>query len=198
MKLSAPKGQIRERNGLEEVVRDLLVGIGEDPEREGLRETPGRVVAMFQELTRGLGQDPAEELSVEFHESYHGVVMVRDIPFYSLCEHHLLPFFGTAHVAYHPAHGVLTGLSKLARVVDVASHRPQVQERLTMEIADALDTRLKPQGVLVWLQAEHLCMAMRGIQKLGTKTDTIEARGTLGVGQPHYQSLMVQLAAGAR
>lgn len=197
VKLPEAQGHIGARR-LERVARELLTGIGEDPERDGLRETPRRVAAMLQELTRGIGQDPAAELSVEFHESYHGVIMVRDIPFYSLCEHHLLPFFGTAQVAYHPDHGVLTGLSKLARVVDVASHRPQVQERLTMDIANALGVGLKPQGILVWLQAEHLCMAMRGVEKFGTRTDTIEARGTLAVGQPHYQSLMVQLTGVTR
>lgn len=190
--------QEKARVGLEETARDLLVGIGENPDREGLRETPRRVAAMLQDLTAGIGCDPADELSVEFHEAYRGVVLVRDIAFFSLCEHHLLPFFGIAHVAYHPAHGVLTGLSKLARVVEVASRRPQVQERLTVHIAQALEERLHPQGVFVWLQAEHMCMAMRGVEKVGSKTDTIEARGTLGMGQPSYSSLVAQLTGASR
>lgn len=179
----------------EGIVRDLLLAIGEDPDREGLKETPRRVRSMLTDLTRGLNRDPADELSVEFHESYHGVVLVRDISFYSLCEHHLLPFFGTVHIAYQPDRGVLTGLSKLARLVETASRRPQVQERLTKEIADALERRLHPQGVLVWISAEHLCMAMRGVEKVGAKTLTLEATGTLQVGQPAHHTLVMQLGA---
>ena len=179
---------------LEATVRHLLTAIGEDPGREGLRDTPRRVTAMLAELTAGLGRDPADELSIEFRESYTGVILVRDIPFYSLCEHHLLPFFGSVHVAYHPADGVITGLSKLARVVTSVSRRLQVQERLTRQIAEALRCRLRPQGVFVGVQAEHLCMAMRGVKMNGTTTVTIEATGTLGAEQPRYQSLMAQLA----
>ena len=183
---------------LEAMVRSLLTAIGEDSDREGLRDTPQRVTAMLTELTAGLGRDPADELSIEFRESYTGVLLVRDIPFYSLCEHHLLPFFGIVHVAYHPADGVITGLSKLARVVNIVSRRLQIQERLTREIAEALKRRLRPQGVFVGVQAEHLCMAMRGIKMGGTTTVTIEATGTLGAEQPRYQSLMAQLGAFGR
>ena len=172
--------------------------IGEDPDREGLKNTPRRVAEMLSELTIGLGRDPADEISVEFRESYTGVILVRDIPFYSLCEHHLLPFFGIVHVAYHPTDGAITGLSKLARVVNIVSRRLQIQERLTREIAEALKRRLRPQGVFVAVQAEHLCMAMRGIKMGGTTTVTIEATGTLGAEQPRYQSLMAQLGAFGR
>ncbi len=175
-------------------VRSVLAMLGEDVGREGLQETPRRVATMLQDLTRGLHRNPEDELSVEFHENYEGIILVRDISFFSLCEHHLLPFFGVAHVAYHPARGILTGLSKIARVVEVASRRPQVQERLTMEIGGALEHRLHPNGVFVWMQAEHLCMAMRGIQKVGTKTVTVHATGTLAADQFQYQSLMLQLA----
>ncbi len=175
-------------------VRSVLAMLGEDVGREGLQETPRRVATMLQDLTIGLHRNPEDELSVEFHENYEGTILVRDISFFSLCEHHLLPFFGVAHVAYHPARGILTGLSKIARVVEVASRRPQVQERLTMEIAGALEQRLHPKGVLVWMQAEHLCMAMRGIEKVGTKTVTVHATGTLAADQLQYQSLMLQLA----
>ncbi len=179
-----------------DAVRTILGAMGEDPRREGLRETPNRVARALVELFSGLGQDPADAISVEFHEHYQGVVLVRDIPFYSLCEHHLLPFYGKAHVAYQPANGVLTGLSKLARVVEVASHRPQVQERLTDMVADALTRRLQPQGVLVLVEAEHLCMAMRGVQKIGSKTVTVSASGTLAEGQPGHWTLMQQLSTG--
>lgn len=178
---------------IEEAVLRLLRGIGEDPEREGLRDTPRRVRAMWRDIASGIGRDPAEELTVEFHEAYQGIVMVRDIHFYSLCEHHLLPFFGVAHVAYHPADGVLTGLSKVARVVEVAARRPQVQERLTHDVCDALDRRLRPQGTFVAISAEHLCMAMRGVEKVGAKTITMEATGTLASGGSHYDMLLRQL-----
>ncbi len=180
---------------MEGTIRNLLEQLGEDPEREGLQETPRRVAAMWKDLTQGLHRDPADQISVEFHEHYTGIVLVRDIAFFSLCEHHLLPFYGTAHVAYHPDAGRLTGLSKIARVVDVASRRPQVQERLTVEVADALERRLQPRGVLVWMEAEHLCMAMRGVEKPGAKTVTVEASGTLAADQAAYHTLMMQLAA---
>ncbi len=178
---------------IEDAVRRLLFGIGEDPEREGLRDTPRRVRTMWEEVASGIGRDPADELSVEFHEDYQGIVMVRDIHFYSLCEHHLLPFFGVAHVAYHPADGVLTGLSKLARVVEVAARRPQVQERLTRDVCHALDQRLHPQGAFVAISAEHLCMAMRGVEKQGAQTITMEATGTLAPGGSQYEMLLRQL-----
>lgn len=175
-----------------DAVRQILIAIGEDPEREGLRDTPLRVARMMGELFSGLDQDPSEHLAVQFHQDYEGVVQVRDIPFYTMCEHHLLPFFGRAAVAYQPDHGVITGLSKLARLVEGVARRPQVQERMTQEVADALERRLHPKGVLVRLEAEHLCMSMRGVQKPGTKTVTMVATGTLAPSTPLYRSLMDQ------
>ena len=182
--------------GVEDAVRHVLVEMGEDPTREGLQDTPRRVRAMLEEITSGIGRDPADALSVEFHENYQGIMLVRDIQFYSLCEHHLLPFFGVAHVVYQPADGVLTGLSKLARVVAIASHRPQVQERITQEVADALERRLHPQGVFVSIAAEHLCMAMRGVGKAAARTITVVATGTLAAGTPQHQALLTQLQGG--
>lgn len=155
----------------------ILEAIGEDPQRPGLKDTPARVARAYQELLGGMHQDPAEEISVFFEVENDEMVLVKDIPFYSLCEHHLLPFFGKAHVAYIPRNGRITGLSKLARVVDVVARRPQVQERLTSQIADALTRRLEPRGVLVVMEAEHLCMTMRGIKKPGSITVTSAVRG---------------------
>ena len=160
-----------------DAVRDILVGIGENPERQGLLETPDRVARADGEICRGVGQDPADEIDVVFDEGYKGLVLVRDIPFYSLCEHHLLPFMGHAHVAYLPSGGRITGLSKLARAVDLAARRPQVQERLTEQVADAVARKLEPLGVLVLCEAEHLCMTMRGVQKPGSITATSCMRG---------------------
>ncbi|MHB1855383.1 MAG: GTP cyclohydrolase I FolE [Acidimicrobiales bacterium] len=163
---------------VEKAVRQLLEAIGEDPDRDGLRDTPARVARMYAEIFAGLHSDPADHLSVTFEADHDEIVMVRDIPFYSLCEHHLVPFIGRAHVAYIPnADGRITGLSKLARVVEGFCQRPQVQERLTTQIADALVARLEPRGVLVVLQAEHLCMSMRGVRKPGTLTITSQVRG---------------------
>ncbi|HIW75999.1 MULTISPECIES: GTP cyclohydrolase I FolE [Gordonibacter] len=163
---------------IEEGVRLILEGVGEDPDREGLRETPARVARMYEEVFAGLGQDPAEHFATTFDEHHEEMVLVRDIPFYSMCEHHLVPFFGMAHVAYIPAaDGRICGLSKLARLVDVFAKRPQVQERLTSQIADTLIEQLHPQGVIVVLEAEHLCMSMRGVKKAGAKTTTSAVRG---------------------
>ncbi|MEX2356090.1 MAG: GTP cyclohydrolase I FolE [Thermaerobacterales bacterium] len=162
---------------LEAAVRMILEAVGEDPDRPGLRDTPRRVAESYQELLGGLHRDPAEEISVFFELEHDEMVLVKDIPFYSLCEHHLLPFIGQAHVAYIPRGGKITGLSKLARVLDVAARRPQVQERLTGEVADAVMERLQPQGVLVVIEAEHLCMTMRGIKKPGSRTITSAVRG---------------------
>jgi GTP cyclohydrolase IA len=163
---------------VEKAVREILEAIGEDPDRDGLRDTPARVARMYDEIFAGLHADPAEHLSVTFEMDHDEMVMVRDIPFYAVCEHHLLPFVGKAHVAYIPNDdGRITGLSKLARLVEGFSQRPQVQERLTTQIADALVTRLEPRGVLVVLEAEHLCMAMRGVRKAGTLTVTSQVRG---------------------
>lgn len=163
---------------IEKAVREILEAIGEDPDRDGLAQTPGRVARMYQELFAGLHQDPAEHLEVTFEMDHDEMVMVRDIPFYSLCEHHLVPFVGQAHVAYIPSRdGRITGLSKLARLVEGYSQRPQVQERLTTQIADALVRKLEPRGVLVVMKAEHLCMSMRGVRKPGTLTVTSQVRG---------------------
>jgi len=159
-------------------VAELLVAIGEDPERDGLVATPRRVAAMYEELFSGLHDDPARHLEVTFSAEHDEMVMVRDIPFASLCEHHLVPFLGRAHVAYIPAEdGRITGLSKLARLVDGFARRLQVQERMTTEIADAIDSMLTPRGVLVVIEAEHLCMSMRGVKKPGTITVTSSVRG---------------------
>jgi GTP cyclohydrolase I len=159
-------------------VRELLLAVGEDPDRPGLRDTPGRVARAYAETFGGLGQDPIEILSTTFDENHDELVLVMDIPMYSTCEHHLVPFHGAAHVGYIPgADGRVTGLSKLARLVDVYARRPQVQERMTSQIADALDEILKPRGVLVVIEAEHLCMAMRGIRKPGAITVTSAVRG---------------------
>ena len=166
-----------DKNKIKQAVRLILEAVGEDPDREGLRETPRRVADMYEEIFAGLHQDPGEPLATVFKEDHDEMIIVRDIPFYSTCEHHLLPFFGQAHVAYIPRHGRITGLSKLARVVDLAAKRPQVQERLTSQVADLLMERLGAQGVLVVVEAEHLCMSMRGIKKPGARTVTSAVRG---------------------
>lgn len=165
-------------NKIEEGVRLILEGIGEDPHREGLQKTPARVAKMYKEIFAGMTQDPAVHFETTFDEHHEEMVLVRDIPFYSMCEHHLVPFFGMAHIAYIPAaDGHICGLSKLARLVDVFAKRPQVQERLTSQIADTLIEQLHPQGALVVLEAEHLCMSMRGVKKAGAKTTTSAVRG---------------------
>jgi GTP cyclohydrolase IA len=164
--------------GIERNVREILVAIGEDPNRDGLQDTPRRVAKMYAELFEGMAMDPATHLSVAFEEHHDEMVMVRDIPFSSLCEHHLVPFMGRAHVAYIPGpSGRITGLSKLARTVEGYARRLQVQERMTAQIADALDAVLEPAGALVVIEAEHLCMAMRGVRKPGTVTVTSAVRG---------------------
>lgn len=163
---------------IEKSVREILVAIGEDPERNGLLETPRRVAKMYEELFTGLQADPSEHLQVTFDEQHDEMVMVRDIPFTSLCEHHLVPFMGRAHVAYIPGEaGKITGLSKLARLVEGFARRLQVQERMTSQIADSLDEVLAPRGALVVIEAEHLCMSMRGVRKPGTVTVTSAVRG---------------------
>jgi GTP cyclohydrolase I len=163
---------------VEAAVKELLEAIGEDPSRDGLAKTPARVASMYQELFSGLFDDPAQHLTVTFAAEHDEMVMVRDIPFASLCEHHLVPFIGRAHVAYIPADdGRITGLSKLARLVDGFARRLQVQERMTTQIADAIEAALDPRGVLVVVEAEHLCMSMRGVKKPGTLTVTSAVRG---------------------
>jgi GTP cyclohydrolase I len=157
-------------------IRDVLVALGEDPDREGLKLTPQRVARMYSEILGGLLEDPEAHLEVGFEEQHREMVILRDIPFFSMCEHHLLPFQGAAHVAYIPR-GRIVGISKLARVVDILARRPQVQERLTSQIADLLERKLQPLGVAVVIQADHLCMTMRGIKKPGSKVVTSANRG---------------------
>jgi len=164
----------------EAAVRELLIAIGEDPEREGLRDTPGRVARAYAELTAGLRQEPKDVLTTTFDIGHDEMVLVRDIELWSMCEHHLVPFTGVAHVGYIPAEtGKITGLSKLARLVDVFAKRPQVQERLTTQVADALMEILEPRGVIVVIEAEHLCMTMRGVRKAGARTITSAVRGMM-------------------
>jgi len=159
-------------------VRELLAALGEDPERDGLRKTPERVARMYAEIFSGLGEDPGEHLTTTFEADHDELVLVKDIDLYSVCEHHLLPWLGKAHVAYIPGEGGrVTGLSKLARLVEGYARRPQVQERLTAQVADALVRVLEPRGVLVVVEAEHLCMSMRGVRKPGTLTVTSAVRG---------------------
>lgn len=164
----------------EAAVRELLIAIGEDPDREGLLATPRRVAKAYAETMAGLFVDPDEVLETTFDEHHDELVLVKDIPLYSTCEHHLVPWHGTAAVGYLPGlDGRITGLSKLARVVELYARRPQVQERLTSQVADAVMARLQPRGVIVVVQAEHLCMAMRGVRKPGTTTMTSAVRGTM-------------------
>ena len=163
---------------IEAAVREILAAIGEDPDRDGLLDTPARVARMYAEVFSGLRDDPRAHLQVMFEANHDEMVMVKDIPIYSLCEHHLVPFHGHAHVAYIPGRdGRITGLSKLARLCDGFARRPQVQERLTTQVADALVDALEPRGVLVVMEAEHLCMGMRGVKKPGSITVTSAVRG---------------------
>jgi GTP cyclohydrolase I len=165
---------------IEAAVRDILSAIGEDPDRDGLLDTPARVARMYAETTGGLRENPEEHLYKVFDVDHDEMIMVRDIPVYSMCEHHLLPFYGTAHVAYIPkAGGRITGLSKIARLVDGYARRPQVQERLTRQVADAVQNALDPAGVLVVVEAEHMCMSMRGVRKPGSSTVTSAVHGTM-------------------
>ena len=164
----------------ERAVRDLLVAIGEDPDRDGLRDTPARVARSYEEMFRGLHMTPDEVLATTFDLGHDEMVLVKDIELYSTCEHHLVPFHGVAHIGYIPnGSGRITGLSKLARLVDVYAKRPQVQERLTTQVADSLVRILEPRGAIVVLEAEHLCMSMRGVRKPGAKTVTSAVRGSL-------------------
>jgi GTP cyclohydrolase I len=163
---------------IEAAVRELLIGVGEDPDREGLKRTPERVARAYAEMFAGLFAEPDAVLETTFDENHDELVLVKDIPLYSICEHHLVPWHGTAAVGYIPGpDGRITGLSKLARVVDLYARRPQVQERLTSQVADAVMGRLEPQGVIVVVEAEHLCMAMRGVRKPGSTTVTSAVRG---------------------
>ncbi len=169
-----------DRGRIEKAVREILEAVGEDPDRDGLSRTPERVAAMYDELLSGLQEPSIPHLSVTFAAEHDEMVMVKDIPCASLCEHHLVPFLGHAHVGYIPnVKGQITGLSKLARLVDSLARRPQVQERLTTQIADAIDSALEPRGVIVVIEAEHLCMTMRGVRKPGARTLTSAVRGAL-------------------
>jgi len=172
-----PEGRV-DAARIEAAVREILLAVGEDPDRPGLQDTPARVARAYAETFAGLGQDPYDVLATTFDEDHDELVLVRDIPMYSTCEHHLVPFHGKAHIGYIPGvDGKVTGLSKLARLVEVYARRPQVQERMTRQIADALYEVLKPRGVMVVIEAEHLCMAMRGIRKPGSTTVTSAVRG---------------------
>ena len=164
---------------IEAAVRELLLAIGEDPEREGLLETPRRVANMYEEIFSGLSEDPQAHVKIFHEESPDEMVTVRDIPLYSMCEHHLLPFTGVAHIAYIPRNGKVIGLSKLARIVNTLARRPQLQERLTAQVADFLERELNPQGVAVIIEAEHLCMTMRGARAAGSRTQTSALRGRM-------------------
>lgn len=167
-----------DKQRIEKAVREILEAIGEDPDREGLQDTPKRIAKMYEEIFAGLNEDPGKHLEIYFQDEKHEeLVLVKDIPFYSMCEHHFAPFFGKAHVGYLPKNGKLTGLSKLARVVDTVAKRPQLQERLTATIAETLMEKLEPHGVIVVVEAEHMCMTMRGIKKSGSKTVTSVVRG---------------------
>ncbi len=174
----------------EAAIRELLFAVGEDPDRDGLLETPARVARMYAEMFSGLGRDPAEIMSTSFDLAHDELVLVRDIEVWSMCEHHLVPFFGTAHVGYIPEEGGrITGLSKMARLVDLYSHRPQVQERLTTQVADAMAEFLNPRGVIVVMECEHLCMAMRGVRKPGSRTITSAVRGQLKDGATRAEAM---------
>jgi GTP cyclohydrolase I len=183
----------------EAAVRELLYAIGEDPEREGLLETPARVARAYAELTQGLHQTAHDVLTTTFDLGHDEMVLVRDIELWSMCEHHLVPFTGVAHVGYIPAEtGKITGLSKLARLVDVYAKRPQVQERLTTQVADSLMEILEARGVIVVIEAEHLCMTMRGVRKAGARTITSAVRGTFLTKQATRAEAMALIHSGAR
>lgn len=179
----------------EAAVRELLIAVGEDPDREGLKETPGRVARAYKEILAGLRQEPEDVLTTTFDLGHDEMVLVKDIEIMSLCEHHLLPFHGVAHVGYIPADsGKITGLSKLARLVDVFARRPQVQERLTTQVADSLMRILEARGAIVVIEAEHMCMSVRGIRKPGAKTTTSAVRGQLRDASTRAEAMSLILA----
>ncbi|MBF0216210.1 MAG: GTP cyclohydrolase I FolE [Candidatus Omnitrophica bacterium] len=166
-----------DKKRIEKAIREILIAIGENPDRPGIKETPKRVARMYEEIFDGIKRDPGNELKIIFDEEHDEIVLLKDIPLYSVCEHHMVPFIGKAHVAYIPAADRITGLSKIARVVDMFSKRLQVQERLTTDIANTIMKKLKPKGVFVIIEAEHLCMSMRGVKKPGVTTTTSAVRG---------------------
>lgn len=182
---------------IERAVKELLEAVGEDPDREGLRETPARVARMYAEIFSGLDSDPRQHLKIFQEEGKHDeLVLVKDIPLYSVCEHHLLPFIGRCHIAYIPKNGRIIGLSKFARIVDCFARRPQVQERLTGQIADFLQTELDPLGVAVFIEAEHLCMTMRGARAAGAMTRTSALRGGMRTDAKTRAEVMSLLGGG--
>jgi len=166
-----------DKNKIEKAIRDILSAIGEDPKRKDLIETPKRVAQMYEEIFSGIKQDPEKQLEVILDQKHDEIILLKGIPLYSVCEHHLIPFIGRANIAYIPKAGRVTGLSKLARVVDILSKRPQVQERLTTQIAEIVMKKLRPRGVMVVIEAEHLCMSFRGVKKPGISTVTSAVRG---------------------
>ncbi len=168
-----------DKERIQNAVREILIAVGEDPDREGLVETPKRVANMYEEIFAGLTEDPKQHIKLFNEQSNDEMVIVKDIPFYSMCEHHLLPFFGKAHIGYIPSDNKIIGLSKLARIVDNFAKKPQVQERLTSDIADFLNDNLQPKGVAVIMEAEHMCMTMRGARTAGSKTQTSALRGIM-------------------
>lgn len=168
-----------DKERIQNAVREILIAVGDDPDREGLLETPKRVANMYEEIFAGLTEDPKQHIKLFNEQSNDEMVIVKDIPFYSMCEHHLLPFFGKAHIGYIPSDNKIIGLSKLARIVDNFAKKPQVQERLTSDIADFLNDNLQPKGVAVIMEAEHMCMTMRGARAAGSKTQTSALRGIM-------------------
>jgi len=166
-----------DKKRIEKAVREILAAIGENPKRKDLLDTPKRVAQMYEEIFSGIKKDPEKELEIILDQKHSEIILLKGIPLYSVCEHHLLPFIGKANIAYIPKNGRVTGLSKLARVVDILSRRPQVQERLTTQVADIVMSKLRPLGVMVVVEAEHLCMSMRGVRKPGTMTVTFAVRG---------------------
>lgn len=166
-----------DKKKIEKAIRSILEAIGDNPKRKDLQDTPKRVAEMYEEIFSGIDEDPRKELEVILDQKHEEIILLKDIPLYSVCEHHLLPFIGRAHIAYVPRQGRVTGLSKLVRVVDILSKRPQVQERLTTQIAEIITSKLKPQGCMVVIEAEHLCLSMRGVKKPGVTTVTSAVRG---------------------
>ncbi len=177
---------------IQDAIRSVLLAIGEDPQREGLADTPRRIADMYGELFSGIGKNPAKALTTAFNEAYDEPVILRDVPFHSICEHHFLPFFGAAHIAYIPT-GRVAGASKLARTLDILASRPQIQERLTSQLADTLYDTLRPAGAAVIISAEHLCMSIRGARKPGSKIVTTATRGNLKTQPMLHQNLMALL-----
>jgi len=166
-----------DKKKIERAIKEILEAIGEDPQRKDIKATPQRVAEMYEEIFSGISQDPKKELEVILDQKHDEIILLKGVPLYSICEHHLIPFMGKAHIAYIPKGGRVTGLSKLARVVDILSKRPQIQERLTTQIAEIIMSKLKPQGCMVVIEAEHLCMSIRGVKKPGTMTVTSVVRG---------------------